>query len=249
MMSIWNQGGSWFQTLSQRFSVCHRIEYCCVWFRCLLRRCSTKAIESEVRSINIVPSTALLLNELSSKMTQPSDANVIRGNPLKGMAQQMGKAFGKVFSAGKITEKHDAGTVDQVSAAFSALGAEIVGEGHNGHQQATHQHQAFNAQQSHHVDHGSDNQKNQHNSHGSHGQYQMSPYFEKAVEIINTAAGIIVMASVILAGINLILVAINANFRKSNILPSLPFRFLPFCSFSPKAVKKFHNKEEDTRIE
>ena len=156
-------------------------------------------------------------------MTQSSDANVAQGNPLKGFAKQMGKAFGKVFSTGKISEGHDAGDVDQASAAFSALGAKIVGQAHDNHQQATHQHQAFNTQQSHHIDHGSDNHKNQHNSHGSHGQYQMSPYFEKAVEIINTAAGIIVMASVILAGINLILVAINANFRKSNISPSPAF--------------------------
>ena len=159
-------------------------------------------------------------------MTQSSDANVAQGNPLKGLAKQMGKAFGKVFSAGKISEGHDASNVNQASAAFSALGAEIVGKAHNSHQQATHQHQAFNTQQSH-EDHGSDNHKNQHNSHGSHGQYQMSPYFEKAVEIINTAAGIIVMASVILAGINLILVAINANFRKSNISLSPAFMLSP----------------------
>ena len=77
------------------------------------------------------------------------------------------------------------------------------------------QHSSHNSNQEHSLHSSHSHGEHSSGSHGSHGQYQMSPYFEKAVEIINTAAGIIVMASVILAGVNLILVAINANFGTS----------------------------------
>ena len=98
--------------------------------------------------------------------------------------------------------------------------------GHNTHQQhhhyndphtqASNTHNAHNTHNTHDAHgHGQQSHGQTHgHGQGSHGQYQLSPYFEKAVEIINTAAGIIVMASVLLAGVNLILVAINANFGK-----------------------------------
>ena len=152
-------------------------------------------------------------------MTQSADVNVGKGNPFKGFAKQMGKAFSKVFSGEKALLGQDVHNIEVTPNTISALGAEMISGVHDNHKDVTHEHHSspyVKIEQSHHTDHNSDHQ-DQHTSHGAHGQYQMSPYFEKAVEIINTAAGIIVMASVILAGINLILVAINANFGKSSI--------------------------------
>lgn len=51
--------------------------------------------------------------------------------------------------------------------------------------------------------------------------YQMSHHFEKAVEYVNSAAGFLVLLAVLLAGINLVIVAINAltGFRLRMINP------------------------------
>ena len=44
-----------------------------------------------------------------------------------------------------------------------------------------------------------------------HAEYQLAEYFARAVEMINTVAGVIVLISVLLVGYNLLLVLSNAN--------------------------------------
>lgn len=119
-----------------------------------------------------------------------------RGNPFKSFAQKIGNVFNKGHSA------------DAPALMNDIIGASsgIMGDAQNSHKKSSHD-AAYHGE-SHHNGHQN------HDSHGAHAEYQFSPYFERAVELINTAAGLIVMASVILAGINIILVALNANFGK-----------------------------------
>ena len=50
-----------------------------------------------------------------------------------------------------------------------------------------------------------------HATHDAHHEYQLAEHFARAVEMINTVAGIIVLLSVLLVGYNLLLVLANAN--------------------------------------
>jgi hypothetical protein len=119
-----------------------------------------------------------------------------RGNPFKSLTQRIGNLFSKGPSS------ETPALLNDIIGASSG----IMGDVQNMHKQSSHN--SAHHGESHHNEH--DN----HSSHGGHAEYQFSPYFERAVELINTAAGLIVMASVILAGINIILVALNANFGK-----------------------------------
>ena len=105
-------------------------------------------------------------------------------------------------------------TSEEIIAASSS----IIGNVKHTHKQPPHD--------SHHNHDNHDQQQ-----HGAHGHYQFSPYFERAVELINTAAGIIVMASVLLAGINIILVALNANFSKSTSVFKCLLHSFNICMF------------------
>lgn len=114
-----------------------------------------------------------------------------RANPFKGFGQKIGRIFGKGESVNAPNLIND-----------------IVGmsSGILGNPESTHQHSSHDNSEHH----SSNHHGNEH--HGAHGAYHFSPYFERAVELINAAAGILVIASVLLAGLNLILVAFNANF-------------------------------------
>lgn len=127
-------------------------------------------------------------------MTVAGDAG--RGNPFKSFTQKIGK----LFSNGHSSETP--ALINDIIGASSG----IMGDVQNMHKKSSHN--SAHHGESHHNEHDS------HGSHGAHAEYQFSPYFERAVELINTAAGFIVLASVILAGINIILVALNANFGK-----------------------------------
>lgn len=127
-------------------------------------------------------------------MTVSGDSG--KGNPFKSLTQRIGKLFSKGHSS------EAPALLNDIIGASSG----IMGDVQNMHKQSSHN--SAHHGKSHHNEH--DN----HSSHGAHAEYQFSPYFERAVELINTAAGLIVMASVILAGINIILVALNANFGK-----------------------------------
>ena len=150
-------------------------------------------------------------------------------NPFKGMMKMMGNVLGKTQSntAGSShSQKNILETIPaSVSDTFREIGAGIMNDAQNTHKpNAQHHHSSAHAPEhasahsSAHSSHHSEHSSGHHNEHNhSSLNYQLSPYFEKAVELINAAAGIIVMASVVLAGVNLILVAVNANFGKRNI--------------------------------
>lgn len=131
-------------------------------------------------------------------MTVDSE-NTGKNNPFKGLARKLGKMFG-----GKVASNAHSTVEEMVGASSSMISGAPNMQKHKEPSHDTHHHSNSHNPDSH-----------DHQQHGAHGQYQFSPYFERAVELINTAAGIIVMASVVLAGINIILVALNANFSKS----------------------------------
>jgi hypothetical protein len=130
-------------------------------------------------------------------MTVDSE-NTGKNNPFKGFARKLGKMFG-----GNVASNAHSTVEEMVGASSSMISDAQNMQKHKEPSHDTHHHSNSHNPNSH-----------DHQQHGAHGQYQFSPYFERAVELINTAAGIIVMASVLLAGINIILVALNANFSK-----------------------------------
>ena len=122
--------------------------------------------------------------------------DTVRSNPFKGFTQNIGRIFGKN------------GNVDAPVLINDIVGMSsgILGTPENIHHSA---HDDSGLQSS---NHHSKEHHDAHSAHGAHADYHFSPYFERAVELINAAAGMLVIASVLLAGLNLILVAFNANF-------------------------------------
>lgn len=124
------------------------------------------------------------------------DGDTVRANPFRGFTQQLGRIFGK------------GGNVDTPNLINDIVG---MSSGVLGNPENTH-HSSHDISGHQNPTHHSEEQHDAHGAHGAHADYHFSPYFERAVELINAAAGMLVIASVLLAGLNLILVAFNANF-------------------------------------
>jgi hypothetical protein len=115
------------------------------------------------------------------------------GNPLKSLIQQMGKLFGS-------------GQTKPIVDEIIGVASNII----NPHTESINHSDKSEPSTA-------DNTPSNHAGHAqAHGNYQFSPYFEQAVECINTVAGLIIISSFVLAGVNLLLVVFNANFGEND---------------------------------